>query len=259
MKVVILCGGLGTRIREETEFRPKPMVKIGSNPILWHIMKYYSCFGFREFILALGYKGEMIREYFFHYELMNSDVTIELGREDRLCLHNEHSEAGWKITLANTGEVNLKGSRLKQIAKYIEDEDFMVTYGDGLANVDLIDLLKYHKEHGKIATITGVIPSSRFGHMHISGNQVLSFKEKPKQASREFINGGFFVFNRKIFEYLSVDKNCDLEFGPFEKLSSEGQLKVYKHIGFWECMDTIRDMEYLNKLWTDGSAEWKVW
>jgi len=257
-KVVILCGGLGTRLREETEFRPKPMVNIGSRPILWHIMKYYSQFGCANFVLALGYKGEMIKNYFCHYELMNSDVTIQLGQPENMCFHHSHNEAGWKITLANTGESSLKGARLKKVEKYITDETFMVTYGDGIADVDITALLAFHRDHGRLATVTGINPASRFGELKTDGAQVLSFSEKPKNGE-SLVNGGFFVFNRPIFDYLTADDFCDLEVGALEKIAAEGQLMVYKHRGFWACMDTLRDMEYLNKLWNDGQAKWKTW
>ena len=258
MQIVILCGGLGTRLREESEFRPKPMVNIGDRPILWHIMKIYAAYTHNNFVLALGYKGEMIKNYFCHYELMNNDVTIELGKPENLCIHHGHEENGWKITLANTGEETLKGARLKKVQKYITGDTFMVTYGDGIADIDLNALVSFHKSHGKLATLTGINPASRFGELKIKGNQVESFSEKPKNGDG-LINGGFFVFNRGIFDYLSEDENCDLEIGPLEKIAAEGQLMVYKHRGFWACMDTIRDMEYLNKLWREDQAAWKVW
>ncbi|OQW96582.1 MAG: glucose-1-phosphate cytidylyltransferase [Desulfobacteraceae bacterium A6] len=258
MKVVILCGGLGTRLREETEFRPKPMVNIGSRPILWHIMKYYSWFGYQDFVLALGYKGEMIKNYFCHYELMNNDVTIELGKPENICIHHSHEEVGWKITLADTGEKALKGARLKKVEKYIFDEMFMMTYGDGIADVDIAALLAFHKAHGKLVTVTGINPASRFGKLKTDGNRVVSFSEKPQNGG-DLINGGFFVFNRSVFDYLSADDFCDLEVGPLEQIAKDGQLMVYKHQGFWACMDTLRDMEYLNKLWDDGQAKWKTW
>lgn len=258
MKVVILCGGMGTRLREETEFRPKPMVNIGSRPILWHIMKYYARSGFRDFVLALGYKGEMIKNYFCHYELMNNDVTIELGRPEKTCIHYAHEEAGWTITLADTGEKALKGARLKKVEKYITGDVFMATYGDGLADVDINSLLSFHKSHGKIGTVTGINPASRFGELKIEGDRVQSFREKP-QDDDGLINGGFFVFNRDILSYLEPDDGCDLEIGPLEKLAKEGQLMVYKHRGFWACMDTLRDMEYLNNLWHTNQASWKIW
>lgn len=259
MKVVILCGGLGTRLREETEFRPKPMVNIGNRPILWHIMKIYAHYGHNDFVLALGYKGEMIKNYFCHYELMNNDVTIELGKPEQLCIHQCHKETGWKITLADTGEKALKGARLKKVEKYINNEDtFMVTYGDGVANIDINSLLAFHHGHGKLATVTGINPTSRFGELRLRGNQVESFIEKPQDGD-SLVNGGFFVFNKRIFDYLLPDDNCDLEVGSLEKVAREGQLMVYKHTDFWICVDTLRDMEYVNKLWAEGKAEWKVW
>jgi glucose-1-phosphate cytidylyltransferase len=258
MQVVILCGGLGIRLREETEYRPKPMVKIGERPILWHIMKYYSYFGVTNYILALGYKGDIIKNYFCNYELMNNDVTIQLGQHNNVCIHYSHDEAGWRITLADTGEKSLKGARLKKVEKYIDDDTFMMTYGDGIADVNLRALLEFHKSHGKIATVTGVNAASRFGELKISGTQVESFSEKPLDGT-SLINGGFFVFNRRIFDYLQAVDSCDLEIGPLEKIAREGNLMVYKHRGFWACMDTLRDMEYLNKIWDENQAKWKVW
>lgn len=259
MQVVILCGGLGTRLREETEFRPKPMVNIGDRPILWHIMKIYSHFGHNEFILPLGYKGEMIKDYFCHYEIMNNDVTIELGKPESFCLHNRHDESGWKVTLANTGEKTLKGGRLKRIEQYISDNTFMLTYGDGVADININELIEFHHQHGKIATVTGISPSARFGELSIQDNQVIAFQEKPETSGGGHISGGFFVFNKKIFDYLSNSEDCDMEIGALEKIASDGELMVYKHSGFWACMDTLRDLEYLNRLWTEGNAEWKVW
>lgn len=258
MKVVILCGGTGTRLREETEYRPKPMVNIGSRPILWHIMKYYSQFNINEFILALGYKGEMIKNYFCHYELMNNDVTLELGQREKILIHHSHDESGWKITLADTGENTLKGARLKKIEKYIDEDTFMMTYGDGIADVDINKLLEFHKSHNKIATVTGINPASRFGELKIDCDRVTSFSEKP-QNSEAFVNGGFFVFNRRIFDYLTADDFCDLEIGALEEVAKDEQLMVYKHRGFWACMDTLRDMEYLNKLWETDKSKWKIW
>jgi glucose-1-phosphate cytidylyltransferase len=258
MQVVILCGGLGTRLREETEFRPKPMVNIGNRPILWHIMKIYANYGYKEFVLALGYKGEMIKNYFCHYELMNNDVTIELGKPEQISIYHTHEESGWRITLASTGEKTLKGGRLKKAAKYLTDDTFMLTYGDGVGNIDIPALIAFHKQHGKLATITGINPPSRFGQLQVSGGQVTAFSEKPV-AGEGVINGGFFVFDKKILDYLTEDDTCDLEVGPLEKIAAEGQLMVYKHRGFWACMDTQRDMEYLNRLWAENRAEWKVW
>lgn len=257
-QVVILCGGLGTRLREETEFRPKPMVNIGNRPIIWHIMNIYAHYGHNEFILALGYKGEMIKNYFCHYELMNNDVTIELGKPNNICIHHSHEEAGWRVTLADTGQNALKGARLKKIERYIKGDTFMVTYGDGLSNIDINALLTFHEAHGKLSTVTGINPASRFGELKASGDRVEAFNEKPQDGDT-LINGGFFVFNRAIFDYISNDDSCDLEIGPLEKISQKGQLMVYRHHGFWSCMDTLRDVEYLNRLWEENRAGWKIW
>jgi len=258
MKVVILCGGLGTRLREETEFKPKPMVNIGNKPILWHIMKIFAYYGYKDFVLCLGYKGEMIKEYFYHYEMMNNNVTIELGKADRAIIHQSYDEAGWKVTLADTGDRALKGARLKRVEKYIDANLFMVTYGDCVADIDIKSLLAFHKGHGKLATVTGVNLASKFGELKIKGNLVESFVEKPSE-SNNFINGGFFVFDKKILEYFTPDDNCDFEIGVLEKIAKEGQLMIYKHEGFWSCMDTIRDVEYLNKLWNESQPKWKIW
>lgn len=258
MKVIILCGGLGTRLREETEFRPKPMVNIGNRPILWHIMKIYAHYGHKDFILNLGYKGEMIKEYFYHYELMNNDVTLELGHPEKLCIHQSHEENGWRVTLADTGEKALKGARLKKVEKYITDDEFMMTYGDGVADIDINALLSFHRNHGKLVTVTGVHLDSRFGELKTNGDCVENFNEKPDDRSG-LISGGFFVFNKSIFDYLSTNDDCDLEIGPLEKIAREKQLMVYKHTGDWACMDTLRDMDYLNMLWNENKAFWKIW
>jgi glucose-1-phosphate cytidylyltransferase len=258
MEVVIFCGGAGTRLREETESRPKPMVNIGKRPILWHIMKTYAYFGHQDFVLTLGYRGEMIKNYFCHYELMNNDVTIELGKPEDVCIHQNHDEAGWRITLADTGEKSLKGARLKKVEKFIKGDTFMATYGDGLSNVDIHALIAFHKSHGKLVTVTGTLrPPSYFGELKINGDHVEEFFEKPQM--RGFINGGYYVFNRRIFDYLSDADDCDLEYGPLEKIVREGELMVYKHTGFWSCMDTLRDLQKLEKLWNEGNAGWKVW
>ena len=257
--VVILCGGLGTRLREETEFKPKPMVMIGSKPMLWHIMKIYAHYGFKKFILCLGYKGDTIKEYFNHYELMNNDITIELGSSNCCHIHNSHDENDWEITLANTGETSQKGARLKRIEKYVDSDTFMVTYGDGVADIDIDRLLEFHKSHGKVATVTGVRPHFlRFGELDVRNNQVINFAEKPKYKGN-YINGGFFVFNRKIFDYLEDKEDSDLEVGPLGELSDQGELMVYTHDQFWTCMDTIRDVEFLNDLWNSNNADWKIW
>jgi len=258
MQVVILCGGLGTRLREETEFRPKPMVDIGSRPILWHIMKIFAAYGHTEFKLALGYKGGMIKNYFYHYEVMNNDVTLELGKPENLQIHQGHEESGWKITLADTGASTLKGARLVRMQKYITDEIFLVTYGDGVADINLRALVDFHRSHGKLATVTGVNPSARFGELKINGDQVEAFFEKPEKEDG-LINGGFFVFDRKIFDYLTEEVDCDLEVGALERVVADGQLMVYRHSGFWSCMDTLRDTEYLNGLWSSNKAPWKIW
>lgn len=258
IKVAILCGGMGTRLKEETEFRPKPLIKIGNMPILWHIMKIYSHYGYRDFILCLGYKGEMIKEYFYHYEIMNNDFTITLGNEQRVEIHQCHEENGWQITLSNTGDTAEKGARLKRIEKYVDTEIFMVTYGDGVADIDIQKLVDFHRSHGKLATVTGVRPLSRFGELTIRGQHVDAFSEKP-QSTGGLINGGFFVFNRKIFEQFEDREDCDLEYGVLEGIAAEGELMVFQHEGFWACMDTYRDLEYLNKLWFRGEAAWQVW
>ncbi len=259
MPVVILCGGLGTRLREDTEFKPKPMVKIGSHPIIWHIMKIYSHYGFKRFILCLGYKGEMIKEYFYHYEIMANDVTITLGSHDNCQVHSAHDENGWQITLCNTGDDAQKGARLKRIEKYVDADQFMVTYGDGLADIDIEELLKFHHSHGKIATVTGVRPKFlRFGELSIQENRVTRFSEKPRYSGN-YVNGGFFVFNRGIFDYLEDKDDCDLETEALEEISKKGELMVYKHHNFWACMDTIRDAEYLNHLWHAKRADWRKW
>ena len=256
--VVILCGGMGTRLREETEYKPKPLVEISGKPILWHIMKLYSAFGFKDFILCLGYKGEMIKSYFYNYEILNNDFTVELGSYKHVEIHSNHKEKGWRVTLADTGETALKGSRIKKIEKYVDGDLFMLTYGDGLADINLHELLSFHKSHNRIGTVTGVRPPSRFGEIIIKDNKVVSFTEKP-QVSEGLINGGFFVFNRKIFDYLSQDDTCDFEVGALEQLAEDGELMVYELKGDWACMDTYRDMQYLNKLWESGRAFWKVW
>jgi len=258
MKVVILCGGLGTRLREETEFRPKPMVEIGGRPILWHIMKSYAHYGFTDFILALGYKGEMIKEYFLNYEAMSNDFMITLGQPNGIRYHGNHQENGWKITLANTGELAMTGARIKRIDKYIDSDQFMLTYGDGLADIDLSGLAQFYKKQSKIGLVTGIRPPSRFGELITDGNTVAKFSEKP-QASQGYINGGFFIFNKKIFDYLSDDDGCVFEKEPLEKLANDGELAMYPHVGFWRCMDTYRDLQLLNKLWESGNPPWKTW
>jgi glucose-1-phosphate cytidylyltransferase len=256
IKVVILCGGMGTRLREETEFKPKPLVEIGGKPILWHIMKIYAYYGFKNFVLCLGYKGEMIKNYFLNYEVMNNDLTLELGK-NKMEYHNSPEEDGWRITLANTGNKALTGARVKKIEKYIENDKFMLTYGDGVSNIDINELLKFHLSHSKIGTVTGVRPSSRFGELLIKKDMVEEFSEKP-QVEEGYINGGFFVFQNEFFDYLNENDDCNLEREPLEKLTLDKELMVYKHKSFWHCMDTYRDTLLLNELW-NLNPEWKIW
>jgi glucose-1-phosphate cytidylyltransferase len=258
MKVVILCGGLGTRLREETEFRPKPMVKIGTKPVLWHIMKTYAHYGFKDFVLCLGYKGEIIKEYFYNYEIYNEDLSVCLGERKKIEVYSSNHSLDWRVALIDTGEKALKGARIKKIEHLIDDENFLLTYGDGVANIDIRRLLSFHLEHGKISTVTGVRPPSLFGELQVRGNKVELFAEKP-QTSTGLISGGFFVFSRKLFDYLTPEDECDLERGTLEGLAREGQLMVYEHQGDWACVDTYRDLQHLNHLWATNQAFWKVW
>jgi glucose-1-phosphate cytidylyltransferase len=257
MKVVILCGGLGTRLREETEYRPKPMVEIGGKPILWHIMKIYAHYGFTDFVLCLGYRGSMIKQYFLNYESMVNDFSIILGRhEGQIQYHNAHEEKSFAVTLAETGLETLTGGRLKRIQQYITDDTFMMTYGDGLANINIPRLLEFHFSHGKVATITAVRSASRFGKLEIDGEgTVRQFSEKP--LVDDWINGGFFVFNRGVFDYLGYDGALEQE--PLRNLSRDGQLMAFRHTGFWYAMDTYREYLYLNELWNKQEAEWRMW
>lgn len=256
-QVVILCGGMGTRLREETEFRPKPLVEIGGKPILWHIMKIYSHFGFKEFVLCLGYKGYMIKEYFLNYRVMQSDFTLRLDVPDQLRFHNSNGHEDWTITFAETGAEAMTGARVKRIEKYIEGDYFMLTYGDGLADLNLAELWRFHLESGKIGTVTGVRPKSRYGELSVLDGRVRQFSEKPK-AKEEFISGGFFIFKRDFLSYLHDDDPCVLEAEPLERLTQEGQLMSYMHPGFWHCMDTYRDYVVLNDLWKQNPP-WRIW
>jgi glucose-1-phosphate cytidylyltransferase len=256
MKVVILCGGKGTRMREETEFRPKPMVEIGGRPLLWHIMNIYSNYGLKNFIICLGYKGNMIKQYFLNYEAMNNDFTIQLGNRKAVQYHSNHNEADWSVTLVDTGADSQTGSRIKKVERYIDGNIFMLTYGDGLSNVNINDLLEYHKSHGKIGTMTGVHPPSRFGELVLKENRVELFKEKP-QTMNGLINGGFFVFNRQFLDYLDRDDSCILEKKPLEDLAVDGELMVYHHEGFWQCVDTYRELEVLNSMWKASDVPWR--
>jgi glucose-1-phosphate cytidylyltransferase len=261
MKVVILCGGKGTRIREETEFRPKPMVPIGNRPILWHIMKIYSAFGHAHFVLCLGYKGEMIKEYFRNYLWNTCDVSISLGKSPNVEFHNAHDESNWRITLVETGFESMTAFRVLAIKEYIgEDETFLLTYGDGVGDIDLEKLVEFHNKSGKVCTITGVHPPGRFGELSISEDDMLvkGFNEKPKFGSG-YINGGYMVCNRRIFDYLKPDQSIMFEQEPINKLVADGELAVYQHEGYWQCMDTFSEMKSLNKFWENGSAPWKIW
>lgn len=257
MKVILLCGGLGTRLREETEFRPKPMVDVGGRPILWHIMKIYAHYGFTDFVLCLGYRGNMIKEYFLSYEAMNNDVTICLGQKTRVQYHGMHHEQDFNVTLADTGADTMTGGRVKRVRRYVDGDTFMVSYGDGVADVNVRDLLDFHRRHGKLATITAVQPFSRFGLLNVADDgAVQSFVEKPQTDS--WANAGFFVFQREVFDYIAGD-DTTLEREPLERLAREGQLMTYRHQGFFYAMDTYREYKALNDIWAGGKAPWKVW
>lgn len=257
MKVVILAGGYGTRISEESVVKPKPLIEIGEFPIIWHIMKLYSAYGFNEFIICLGYKGHLIKDYFLNYFLYQSDISIDFTDENKQMIHQSAAEP-WKITLANTGINAMTGGRVKQVEKYIGEEPFMLTYGDGVSNVDIKKLVDFHNLHGKYATLTAVQPSGRFGTLQMSeSSQIDAFKEKIK-GDGGWINGGFFVFQPEIFRYIErVD--TILEKDPLEKLAGEGQLMAFKHHGFWHPMDTMRDKKYLEELWKKGKPPWEIW
>lgn len=257
MKVIILAGGYGTRLGNMTGEIPKPMVKIGDKPILWHIMKIYSHFGFKDFVICLGYKQEVIKNYFHTYDIHGTDFNIHLGTK-RIHTLKSHDEKDWNVSLVNTGLNTLKGARLKRIETYLDDDLNMLTYGDGVADINIKKLIKFHKAHGKILTITGVRPPARFGEILEKKSKLISFKEKP-QSSQGLISGGFFIFDKRLFKYLTQDENCDLEYGPFEKLATKGEIMVYKHLGAWECIDTERDYNHLNRLWNEGKSFWKMW
>ena len=255
MKVVILAGGFGTRLSEETDVKPKPMVEIGGKPILWHIMKYYSIYGFNEFIILLGYKGYLIKEYFSNYFLHQSDVTFNLANNSMKVHQNESED--WKVTLLDTGINTMTGGRIKRAAPYIDDNDFLLTYGDGLSNVDIRKSIKFHKLHGKIITMTAVQPAGRYGALEIKNNTIKSFEEKPK-GDKSWINGGFFVCKHKVFDYIDGDKII-FEKEPLINLAGEEQLISFKHHGFWRPMDTLRDKTNLCQLWNNNQAPWKKW
>ena len=258
MQVVILCGGMGTRLREETEFRPKPMVEIGGRPILWHIMRHYSTFGHNRFLLCTGYKGGMIKDYFLNYRQAARDLEIDLASGAVRLLSVPEEELPWALRIQDTGINTLTGARLKRAMKYIDDGLFLATYGDGVADVDIDALVAHHRESGKLATVTAVRPSSRFGELNIVGDTVSSFIEKP-QTAEGWINGGFFVLNKAIFDSVSHADNITLEQGILESLAEQRELSVYRHTGFWQCMDTYRELCLLEEYWQKGNAPWKTW
>lgn len=256
MKAIILAGGLGTRLREETEFRPKPMVEIGDRPILWHIMKHFAEFGITEFVVCIGYRGEVIRDYFLNYEARINDFTVHLGATHEIEYHTNHLESEWRVTVVATGHDTPTGGRVKRVQPYIGNERCIVTYGDGVADLDVRALLSHHERQGLLATVTTVRPPSRFGVLEITDDgRVERFREKPR--TDDWVNAGFFVFEPAVFDYLAFDSVLEQE--PLEALAKDGQLAAYRHDGFWQPMDTYREFQLLNKLWADGDAPWKVW
>lgn len=256
MKVAILAGGYGTRLAELTREIPKPLVEIGGRPILWHILQFYAAQGFKEFVIALGYKGDLIKDYFINYYNRNSNLTVDLGNGQIHYHDSEHLD--WKVTMVDTGEETMTGGRLRRLAPFMEGKPFMVTYGDGLSTVDLNALLLYHRQHGKLATVTAVHPTSRYGKLEMdSEGKVMRFVEKPEFAE-DWINGGFFVFEPGFLDLIAGD-NTVLEREPLETATLNQQLHAYKHTGFWHCMDTLRDRNHLNQLWSEGRAPWKIW
>ncbi|HOY95436.1 MAG TPA: glucose-1-phosphate cytidylyltransferase [Catalimonadaceae bacterium] len=258
MKVVILAGGLGTRLSEETDIRPKPMVEIGGRPIIWHIMKIYASYGFTDFVICLGYKGYFIKEYFANYFLHQTDITINLGT-NQIEYHKSDSE-NWKITLIDTGKDSMTGGRIKRIQPYIGNEPFMLTYGDGVADINIGDLARFHQSHGKLLTVTSIQPSGRFGALELddSTGKVNSFYEKPK-GDGVWINGGFFVCQPEVFDYIRNGDSTIWEQEPLQNIAKDGQLMGYRHEGFWSPMDTLKDKQDLNEMWNKGSAKWKIW
>ena len=255
-KVVILCGGLGTRLREETEFRPKPMVEIGGRPVLWHIMKLFAAYGFTEFVLCIGYRGHMIKDWFLNYDVWNSDFTVTLGDPKTVDVHDAHREDGWKVTICDTGQETMTGGRVKRVAHHLGPGPFFVTYGDGLADIDISKLLAFHRAHGKAATVTATRPLSRFGHVDLDAGQVVrTFREKPQ--TDDWVNSGFFVFETSVLDDLADESILERE--PLERLAERGEIVAYRHAGFWRPMDTYRDSLLLNEMWNEGSPPWRVW
>ncbi|MCD4777567.1 MAG: glucose-1-phosphate cytidylyltransferase [Desulfobacterales bacterium] len=255
MKVAILAGGHGTRLAEETAVRPKPMVEIGGKPILWHIMMIYAHYGFKDFVIALGYKGVMIKKYMIDYCALSSDLTVDLKNGD-ITFH-EGNRLDWKVQLIDTGLHTMTGGRIKRLASYIGNETFMLTWGDGVSNINLNDLLKFHRSHGKLATMTAVRPPARYGHLEFDGKRVAEFSEKP-QTGEGWINGAFFVIEPKVFDYIEGD-DTQWEKEPLERLAKDGELMAYRHSSFWQCMDTLREKHILEKYWHSGNAPWKIW
>jgi glucose-1-phosphate cytidylyltransferase len=259
MKVIILCGGMGTRLREETEYKPKPMVEIGGKPILWHIMKHYSHYGYKEFILALGYKGDYIRDYFLNFYNYNTDFTVDLANSGTVEIHNSDIKEDWKITLVETGDNSMTGYRTKLAGKYITEDRFMLTYGDAVASIDIEKLIKLHVEKDTIGTVTGVYPPSHFGDLVTNEKMVVKFKQQLKDPeNREPINGGYFVFKKEFLDLIPDDPKADLEGIAMNKIVESNNLSVYDHSGFWHSMDTFRDNQQLNKMWQEN-PEWKLW
>lgn len=255
MKAVILAGGLGTRLAEETSVRPKPMVEIGGRPVLWHIMKTFSAHGINDFVVCLGYKGYLIKEYFANYFLHMSDVTFDMVNNQTV-IHQNNAEP-WRVTLVDTGESTMTGGRLKRVRQYLGEEDFCFTYGDGVGDVNISKLIEFHRQQKRLATLTGVQPPGRFGALNLNGTQVANFEEKP-HGDGGWINGGFFILSPQVIDYIEHDATV-WERGPMERLAREGQLSAYLHHGFWQPMDTLRDKQHLEELWQSGSAPWKVW
>lgn len=257
MKAVLLAGGLGTRMREETEFRPKPMVEVGGRPVLWHIMKILGQQGLRDFVVCAGYRGELIKTYFLNYLALNQDFTVRLGDTSRVEYHGEHAEWDWNVTVADTGAATMTGGRIRRVRRYVDGETFLCTYGDGIADIDLGALLEFHRSHGRLATMTTVQPTSRFGLLDLDDDgMVRRFKEKPQEDG--WINIGYFVFEPAIFDYLAGDDSI-LEREPLDTLAAQGQIAAYRHRGFWEPMDTFREFQMLNEMWSEGRAPWRTW
>ena len=256
MKVAILAGGLGSRIQEETELKPKPMVEIGGRPILWHIMKIYAHQGFGDFVVALGYKGDYVKRYMVDYASLEGDLTVGM-RDGRIEAHGNGDRDDWHVALVDTGQTTNKGGRIKRLAPYLGGETFMMTWGDGVSDIDPNHLLAFHRAHGKLATLTAVRPPARFGHIELDGDVVTEFSEKP-QAHEGWINGAFFVLEPQVLDYIDGD-DTEWEKEPLERLAADGQLRAYRHDGFWQCMDTLRERKLLEQLWDSGGAPWKVW